>query len=518
MKMKKSIFTLLVTSLLCSGCNTKNTSSSNNEPQLTKIKITNASKEGSVINPNDVIIKNTKHSLDSSMLNNYQYLPSIGDVNILVVPVLLPGYDVIDLDNDGNDDKDKILSDIEKAFFSEELETFESVKSFYKKSSFGKLNISGEVTDWFEVSEETDYKSANEIDYYQTYDLVDKIVNWAKYSLGMDMTKYDNDNDGYIDGIWCIYSCPNYTNGGPQTDYGNYWAYTSWGNQDAKVNRPNVNDPIYNLFGWASYDFMYEGYGINNIDAHTYIHETGHFLGLSDYYSDQMTYNPIGKVDMMDANICDHNSYSKMLLGWTKPYVVTGNATIELDTFDKENSLIVIPSDNEVIENNTFDPFSEYILIEVYSNDELNNYDSLNKYSNGIQGINDKGVRIYHVDNRKFLIDTSNEFNLTCLEYNNEKIDSDHRLATPITNNRGIDFYNEYFNLDINVNLFDEIRMIEATNVDTFSSGGIQKPKSLFKTNDEFSLEKYGKNFFINENKFNNGDTFSYKVLIEEVK
>ena len=260
MKMKKSIFTLLVTSLLCSGCNTKNTSSSNNEPQLTKIKITNASKEGSVIKPNDVIIKNTKHSLDSSMLNNYQYLPSIGDVNILVVPVLLPGYDVIDLDNDGNDDNDKVLSDIEKAFFSEELETFESVKSFYKKSSFGKLNISGEVTDWFEVSEETDYKSANEIDYYQTYDLVDKIVNWAKYSLGMDMTKYDNDSDGYIDGIWCIYSCPNYTNGGPQTDYGNYWAYTSWGNQDAKVNRPNVNDPIYNLFGWASYDFMYEGY------------------------------------------------------------------------------------------------------------------------------------------------------------------------------------------------------------------------------------------------------------------
>ena len=191
---------------------------------------------------------------------------------------------------------------------------------------------------------------------------------------------------------------------------------------------------------------------------------------------------------------------------------------IELDTFNKENSLIVIPSDNEVIENNTFDPFSEYILIEIYSNDELNNYDSLNKYSNGIQDINDKGVRIYHVDNRKFLIDTSNEFSLTCSEYNNEKIDGDHRLATPITNNRGIDFYNEYFNLDINVNLFDEIRMIEATNVDTFSSGGIQKSKSLFKTNDEFSLEKYGKNFFINENKFNNGDTFSYKVLIEEVK
>ena len=98
------------------------------------------------------------------------------------------------------------------------------------------------------------------------------------------------------------------------------------------------------------------------------------------------------------------------------------------------------------------------------------------------------------------------------------KVFQSHKLALPITNYRGSDSYNMYFNLDINVNLYDEIRMIEATNIDTFSSGGVQKSKSLFKENDEFSLEKYGKNFFINENKFNNGDAFTYKVLIEEVK
>ena len=513
--MKKSnyIITVLISSLLCASCQTNN--SSVNESKLTKIKITNASKEGNVINPDEVTIANTKHSIESSMINNLQVLPSIGDVNILVVPVLLPGYTSIDLDNDGTDDLDKVHEDIEKAFFSENLTKFESVKSFYKKSSFNKLNIGGEVTEWFDVESETDYTSASQIDYYQTYDLVEQITDWAKYSLKIDMSKYDSDQDGYIDGIWCIYSCPNYTNGGPQTDYGNYWAYTSWGNQDKK---PNVNDPIYNLYGWASYDFMYDGFGIENIDAHTYIHETGHFLGLNDYYSDQMSYNPIGKVDMMDANICDHNSYSKMLLGWTKPYVVTGNTTIELDTLDKENNLIVIPSDNTSIENNTFDPFSEYILVEVYSIDGLNNFDSLNKYANGIKGNNDKGVRIYHVDNRKYLVDTSDDYNLTIKEYENETIDKNHRLALPITNHRGINSYNQYFGLDVNVNLYDEIRMIEATNIDTFSSGGVQKSKSLFKQNDEFSMDKYGKNFFINENKFNNGDTFSYKVLIEEVK
>ena len=71
----------------------------------------------------------------------------------------------------------------------------------------------------------------------------------------------------------------------------------------------------------------------DKLDTHTYIHETGHFLGLNDYYSDTPTYSPIGKHDMMDANVGDHNSYSKMLLGWTKPYLVTGNGTIDLNEF-----------------------------------------------------------------------------------------------------------------------------------------------------------------------------------------
>ena len=332
------------------------------------------------------------------------------------------------------------------------------------------------------------------------------------------MSKYDNDKDGYIDGVWCIYSAPNYTNGGPQTDSGNYWAYTSWGNQDDSVETPKTSNPIYNLFGWASYDFMYEGYGLENIDAHTYIHETGHFLGLNDYYSDQMQYNPIGKIDMMDANVIDHNSYSKMLLGWTKPYIVTGNATIDLYSMENENSFIVIPGDSQKIENNSFDPFGEYILIEFYTNDNLNSNDSINKYSNGYQATSSKGARIYHVDNRKFLLDTSDEYNIKCDLYNNETLDDNHKIILPITNNRGRDNYNNYYSLDYNINLYDEIRMIEATNIDTFSTGGIQKEKSLFKTNDTFSMEKYGKNFFINGNTLNNGDTFSYQINFGEVK
>lgn len=520
MRASKNLISIITLSILCAGC-ANNTSSSSTSSSIdtsinkntVNIEIKNDSLNGKVYSPEEITLSETLYSLESKKLQNLQVLPSTGDVNILVIPILLPDYSNIDINNDGKDDKEKIIEDIEKVFFSEDLDNYDSVKTFYKKSSFNKLNLSGEVTEWFDVAEWTSYKSAVEIDYYETYDVVESAISWAKNILKIDMTKYDSNQDGYIDGVWCIYSCPNYTNNGPKTDYNNYWAYTSWGNQSTT---PNVKNPIYNLFGWASYDFMYEGYGINKVDAHTYIHETGHFLGLNDYYSDQMSYNPIGKIDMMDGNVIDHNSYSKMLLGWTKPYVVTKSTTINLSSMSNENSLIVVPGDSYTITNNEFDPFSEYILIEYYTNESLNYNDSNNKYENGLIAPKENGVRIYHIDNRKFIVDTSDEFNITCKEYNNEKITSTKRLVLPITNHRGMDNYNMYFNLDINVNLFDEIRMIESSNIDSFSNGGKQKSSSYFKEGDTFSLEKYGKNFFYHGTTLNNGDTFSSIVTIKE--
>jgi len=67
------------------------------------------------------------------------------------------------------------------------------------------------------------------------------------------------------------------------------------------------------------------GYYSPNIDAHMLVHETGHMLGLEDYYSYSGLENPCGGVDMMDLNVGDHDAYSKMVLGWVNPYVVDGS-------------------------------------------------------------------------------------------------------------------------------------------------------------------------------------------------
>ncbi len=477
--------------------------------------------QGQIFTPEETFISETYNSLEEVKHYNTQSLPSSGDVNLLVVPVLIPGYEEIDIDDDGVSDNDRVLEDLNTVFFGEAEDTaWQSVSSYYEQASYGKLNLSGTVTDWFDLSE-VGYEDYD-IDVSDTLEVARYAVDWVKESTDLKITDYDSDRDGYIDGLWLIYSAPDYKNGGPVTDNNNYWAYTTWGNQttDDDGEAANVNNPVYNLYGWGSYDFMYEGYGISSLDAHTYIHETGHFLGYSDYYSDNSSYNPIGKIDMMDGNVIDLNSYSKMLVGWTNPYIVCGNGTIDLSCMENVDACIVIPPDDYVYDPEVgFDPFSEYIVIELYNNTGLNYFDSLEAYSDiSPRAMSTIGVRIYHVNNSKYIINTEDTSNIQAELYTDQIIDAYNRIIIPITNNTAYNIYNTTFGLPISCNLWDEIRMIEAGGTDTFSSGGYQKSGSLFKAGSSFSLAEYGEQFFDQGTTLDNGGALSCTVSIDSIE
>ena len=62
------------------------------------------------------------------------------------------------------------------------------------------------------------------------------------------------------------------------------------------------------------------------LDPLVTIHETGHALGLPDYYDYEPGNGPdggVGGLDMMDINWGDHNVFSKWLLDWLTPQVMS---------------------------------------------------------------------------------------------------------------------------------------------------------------------------------------------------
>ena len=339
------------------------------------------------------------------------FSPSKGTSNLLVIPVWFT-----DSSNYIKPEKrDTVKNDIYKAYFGTETDTgWESVSSYYFKDSFENINITGTVSDWYECNKPSSYFYKENAQNNITKTIVSEAVDWYKQKYNKtNLKEFDKDNDGYLDGVMLIYGAPDYTTlGNGSAD--NMWAYCYWiGNKSAK----NVFNPGANAYFWASYDFMYNsatsflrtGYSFGagdtsriNIDAHTYIHEMGHIFGLEDYYDYSKKTSPAGGFSMQDLNIGAHDPYSRIALGWVKPYVPSQSGIINIKPIEKSGDVILL--------KNGWDgsPFDEYILIEYYTKDGLNKLDSSYSYQGGHpQGSSSNGIRIWHVDARLFSYDPS---------------------------------------------------------------------------------------------------------------
>ncbi len=330
----------------------------------------------------------------------YSDLPSLGNDEILVIPVVFSDCRLTD------EELIKEHENIEKTFFGNSEDTYwESLSSYYKKSSYNKLNISGKVSDYFYYDKTVLEANAvyYESDVEPTYNILEAALVWYEENND-DINRFDTDNDNRIDSVWLIYMeeyNAKYFNYNPSSMNEEYlseflWAYTYWYIKDWKYDfiRPYS-------YAWASYSFLHDG-DENGTDAHTIIHETGHLFGLEDYYNYDYTTSilgdrtkPCGSLDMMDNNILDHNAYTKYLLNWISPIEVKEDGIYEISSFQENGDSLII----RVNDNNT--PFDEYLIIEYYTPTGLNELDSYNRYDEQTPyGFTENGFKIYHVDSR----------------------------------------------------------------------------------------------------------------------
>ena len=329
----------------------------------------------------------------SGSCNQNLSLPSSGNVNVLVIPCEIPDFPFSDYSYGKN-----YLSAINKVFNGagpNETNYYESVASYYRKSSLGKLNFIFDIADVYS----SPYSSAELLSFGEvggSFTLgTDALKSFISKNGSMSTQKYDYDKDGYIDGIWFIYSAPDYSKHSYGINGSLYWAYCT----DIPADNPNLSCPFLNSYGWASMSFIDSLGDPEKVDSHTIIHETGHLLGLPDYYSydieSAVASGSQGGLAMMDLNIGDHDPFSKMALGWNKPFVVEEDCEITIKSNGSYGDSIIL-ADNW---NGT--AFDEYVLFDFVTPDGLNTLDSRERYENNRPLFYSKaGVRAYHVDAR----------------------------------------------------------------------------------------------------------------------
>lgn len=274
-------------------------------------------------------------------------LPARGTVKVLAI---LIAFDDFAPSNSAENISQKLFGDGDFNLFP-----YESLRNYYRRSSYFQLEIAGNTLGWYTTTEK---RSGIKTDNQGREDLIKGVLKYIDKDVGHDFSQYDNDGDGVIDYLIVIWT-------GPNTGWGNFWwAY-----------KYDFSDPSFRLDGkqLKTYSWQWESEwqppnspGI--FWPRTLIHETGHALGLPDYYDYEKTVGPgggVGGLDMMAEFGGDHNCFSKFLLDWITPTVFnSGNHEIKIrPSALAKDAVLFMPT---AVQREPFSdyPYSEFFMIQ----------------------------------------------------------------------------------------------------------------------------------------------------------
>lgn len=400
-----------------------------------------------------------------------------GEQKLLVIPVEFKDFKCTDL----GVSESEYIENVKKGFTgTNENNGFVSAAEYFNRSSYGKLKLDAKVVDKFY----TFPKSVAEIKTGITREIVltyySDIIKWYEENYG-DINDYvikgleseDNPSIAKNVPIFLVYTYP-INLAKSNSDF--FWAFTF---ESAPLT-------------WASYSFLYTDNG--KPDAHTYIHEIGHLLGLNDYYpreTGNTVPEPTGRIDMMDCSVGDETGFSKMYLDWVRPYHIKDSTEIKLTPFEQSGDLILLKDNwNKTV-------FDEYFIVEMYSPTGLNAYDC-NIGNSRAKLPTLPGIKIYHVDARLGYFKrqrTGLEFDCYC----------DEALPTTINEVVGFAHDNNTYSNPSTINEANYLYELALNNTTEKISGCAQN-SHLFRTGDEVAALR-----------FSNGQHLNYKISVSSL-
>lgn len=252
-----------------------------------------------------------------------------------------------------------------------------SFGEFYYENSYGQLTINTTVAGPYTADYGMAWYGTNTpSDDYRVRDLITEAVIAA--DVAVNYADFDNDNDGYVDGIYVIYAgYGEEAGGGTDAIWAHAWSIV----------------PQYLDGKWVSkYACSAELRGSSGADITgigVICHEFGHNLGAPDYYDVDYgtngSYDGTGRWDMMAGGSWNgngdvpahHNAFTKFkYYNWLTPTVISSAQEVDL------RDISIYP---DVVRINTTTS-NEYFLCE---NRQLTNFNA---------SLPGHGMIIYHVD------------------------------------------------------------------------------------------------------------------------
>ena len=234
-------------------------------------------------------------------------IPSTGNVRVLALRVDFPAEDGEPaMTFDGGDTLDalKALLDATEPgqAGTDAIYPYESLNSYYQRSSYGKLSFSTDAYNYTAKHARSYYSDPAEL-FLEALETLDASI---------DYNDYDADGDGAIDAVYLHFA-------GPDTGWSSAWwsACSTYGG-DATFDgvKPSRLIKLHEASDSA-------------IASRTLIHETGHALGLPDYYSYETQQGGVADrtgsftFAMMDKQAGDQDGFAKWMLGWIDESQVT---------------------------------------------------------------------------------------------------------------------------------------------------------------------------------------------------
>lgn len=253
-----------------------------------------------------------------------------------------------------------------------------SVRDYYQYASYGTFDLISDIYGPYTTKFSMDFYGDNAINGNDSHAIELVLEAIDNLPEDLDLSLYDNNNDGSVDNIHIIFAGYGEESGAPSS--------TIWSHE-----YPHSLPVMKNGYSFAGYSCTPElrsnmGSGISRIGV--ICHELGHAFGANDYYDVDYSlygsYEGTGDWDIMasgswnDNGIspANFNPYTKIEdFGWIKPITPEDCGTISLPSYNFTPTVLRLPTTNP----------NDYYLVEY----RMGQY-----FDDALPG---EGVIIYHV-------------------------------------------------------------------------------------------------------------------------